>query len=133
MKAEELRIGNYVNRLGYDFYNDSIFPDGTKELETVNINILQSILNGNDDLTRGVYEPKPLTEELLLKLGFEQLGVNFQKNNISIWYSSYQKSYQLRYYLIGDYGNERKVNLEFIHQLQNIYFDITGEELTINI
>lgn len=30
-----------------------------------------------------------------------------------------------------DFGNEKVVNLKYVHQLQNLYYALTGEELQI--
>lgn len=136
MKAEDLRIGNYVNRLGYDFYNDSIFPDGTKELETVNINILRSILNGNDDLTQGCYKPIPLTEEWLLNFGFVKEIIGVKKfvylNHDKLRILFVDGKIETGILGVSQYHFIRH-KLEFVHQLQNLYFALTGEELTITI
>jgi hypothetical protein len=113
MKANELRIGNLV-------------LDKDNNVFTIN-GILE-----NSVLREGAYigipiewiKPIPLTEERLLKFGCEKIGVNFQKESISIWYSSYAKCYQLRYCLIGS-DVERKINIEYLHQLQNLYFELS--------
>lgn len=77
MKANELRIGNYVHRQSGKMV---VNRDDVYKIENVN---LQSALK---------YEPIPLTEEWLLKFGFikyghilkihlnEGLGVNYNKD-----------------------------------------------------
>jgi len=58
MKAEELRIGNYVRlMLNHSDYNDI-------KIELPDLNIIH-----NKNL-RNEYSPIPLTEEWLLKFGF---------------------------------------------------------------
>lgn len=110
MKVNELRIGNYYNHNG--------------EIKKVTPNIILELFESE----RAWIEPIPITEEWLLKLGFEKIGVNFQFKGISIWFSKYSESYQIRYCLIGS-DIERKINIEYVHQLQNLIFALTGEEL----
>jgi hypothetical protein len=123
MKASELRIGNLVNLML-----------NHKDFETICVDVtdLINILHG------GVYEPIPLTEEILLKLGFKNIdiGGNF------ITYTDLEHNYYLqidvrkndRKYLILDNSVDElrafsMVDIEYVHQLQNLYFALTGEEL----
>jgi hypothetical protein len=108
MKPNELRIGNLViNREDYDVF------EITEGWEIDNI---------------GLYEPIPLTEEWLLKFGLTKekdrsMGFNYTNNS---------KKFKLVMYK-GNYGVKRSnyYKTEYIHQLQNLYFALTGEELTI--
>lgn len=109
MTANELRIGNY-------FY-DSEFEIFTVE-EICKYQTHGSIgvrfRSGGSWGSIEVIEPIPLTEEWLVKLGLEN------KNEIITDSLG-------RYYLLRCQG----VQLRYVHQLQNLYFAITGEELTI--
>lgn len=117
MKAEYLRIGNFFQW-----------------------NKLASMRCGVDVITRENHykyeefkEPTLLTEEWLLKFGFEE---NYQsafrhKFDHPCNYIGYDFSKTpdkdmegFRYY--GKY-----VKCEYVHQLQNLYYALTGEELTI--
>lgn len=110
MKASELRIGNFVrnNMNGEILIPCDILCDG---INTENF----------EGLNYGFIEPIPLTEEWLLKFGFEITG-NFQtkdrfqthKQDGIIWFE--------HGYIV--------VELQYVHQLQNLYFALTGEELT---
>jgi len=123
MKANELRLGNIVG-----FYKPTltglqhapiteIFHNGTLDGMCVGFEHLNYI-----NIESGI-KPIPLTEEWLLKFGFE----SYYKNG-----SEYQDK---NMYLVknGDIWQNLKigVNLEHVHQLQNLYFALTGEELTI--
>jgi hypothetical protein len=119
MKPAELRIGNLVE------YNRNVVEcvdvmcDGinTKYIEGINIGFIQ---------------PIPLTEEWLVKFGFEEEKDNdgvfgFKLKNF--WYIN---EYQFR--LSNFIDTESMVidnKIHHIHQLQNLYFALTGEELTI--
>lgn len=107
MKAKELRIGSYYN---YD--SDLIKLDGST---------LASYLQNDMDF---YLEPIPLTEEWLFKFGFisnpyqdryEKKGYNFLIDVI------YIKGTLYLYY--------KGVELKCVHQLQNLYFSLTNEEL----
>jgi len=134
MEANELRIGNLIY-----FYKDpkdkEVSIGKIKSIyysPTVYQSYVVELYDGFVLHIKKEIKPIKLTEKLFLKIRFNKIGVNFQINGISIWHSSYSKCYQLRYCLIGS-EIERKINLEFLHQLQNLYFSLTGEELNVNI
>ena len=111
MEANELRIGNWVKD-GNDF----------EQVTIDHLNCLNS--------RRCEFDSIPLTKEWLLKLGFKEymsesdlrisigggvlMQFHFGVNQIECW--------------IGD--EISKNNVIYIHQLQNLYFALTGEELT---
>lgn len=115
MKTSEFRTGN----------NAYLKLDTIKD--TVVIIIATDIMmldEGKDHLL-----PIPLTEEWLTKFGFEKLTDRAydrflkQEKEFSMcieWTVS--GSYKLDYYL---------TEIRHVHQLQNLYFALTGEELTI--
>ncbi len=67
--------------------------------------------------------PIPLTEDILLKCGFEKaLNGWWDKDEIF----SYRDGY-------FGFGTNRHTKIDYLHQLQNLYFALTGEELKINL
>jgi len=113
MKATELRIGNLVHQP--NAYGE---PDGiTTEASHHHIREL-----GRSNALP-VCEPIPLTEEWLLKFGFDKpMNANWcEFNGFEIDTIS-----ELVYWL----GN-KKIVLKSVNQLQNLYFALTNEELTI--
>lgn len=76
--------------------------------------------------------PIPLTPEIVEKLGFKKSGDQYygpkQKDGSSlrIWTSSYQPE---KFYFSLNMFN--RINITSLHQFQNLYFAITGEELTM--
>jgi len=119
MKATELRIGNYVK-----CYVKGI----TDRFDTVQLNIyhLTDICKQIKDYK---YEPIPLTEEWLLKFGFE-LDIEddgYQKGKYKV---SVSDEGCLFFIYVGYYPEEI-AEFKYIHQLQNLYFALTGEELEI--
>jgi len=67
-------------------------------------------------------QPIPLTEEWLLKFGFDDLGTyGYGRGNFHICLHENEFYFSI---------NNRKVFIKHVHQLQNLYFALTGEELT---
>jgi hypothetical protein len=121
MKANELRIGNLV------YHNDKIFQ--------VDLRTFAEIHEGNVKLIPFLMKPIPLTEEWLLKFGFEQKGIN-----IFILYKIILYCSKHRYYfkfpiepssIIIPYIEFGATYLSYVHQLQNLYYTLTNEELQI--
>ena len=118
MEANELRIGNYA----------------TDSIQTGAITVFNNdacVLKHKSGIVKcriSDLSPVPLTEEWLLKFGFE----NFEDNN-----SLYQKDL-LTISICGNIFIEQSEDkyvffrnkIHSIHQLQNLYFALTGEELT---
>jgi hypothetical protein len=108
MKANELRIGNYV----YD------------TLGKVNKIDLEAITYIVKELHNQV-KPIPLTEEWLFNFGFE-IGYN-QKKMLDVYCKDFglliERSNSNNFYY-------KNVNIHSVHQLQNLYFALTGIELT---
>lgn len=137
----ELRIGNYVLT---GFMNPS--PSGLQKCfnkcEVKSIGIEKVIVTekiGRKGLEKHNYEnlkPIPLTEECLLKFGFEEDGVwvhkikNITHNrmigidlvNNHIFLSQFDTHNKFRDVFV--------VKCDYVHQLQNLYFALTNEELT---
>ena len=122
MEANELRIGNLVGS-----YNKG----EEDRVLTINAqNILVEAKANKQGYTR--YRPIPLTEEWLLKFGFMKSKVSsqFDKEKLTI-----QIANELEYHKKGRvYFNSWAIleeSIKYVHQLQNLYFALTGEELTI--
>ena len=101
MKANELKIGNIVSIFGIE----------------------QHIITELKDTIYVDLNPIPLTEEWLLKFGFEKkIGwddlIYHVKNNVDLY--EFLSGYE--YY---------DFHIKHVHQLQNLYFALTGEELKI--
>jgi hypothetical protein len=111
MKANEIRIGNLVEATN----DDVVFPY---------VITAQEIVFYHSDPKR--FNPIPLGKEWFDKIKWElEKGefYYFLDNN----YFSINTSGQV--YYMGDYT---AVNVEYLHDLQNLYFAITGEELTFS-
>ena len=116
MNAQELRIGNYINWANR--------KSDARILNLADFNIVCESLNNNEPY----FKPIPLTEEWLLKFGFEKRGIRFNKNGLLLWLDMGRFVFAL---FESDSKIERNTLLISVHQLQNLYFALTGEELTI--
>ena len=121
MKAMELRIGDYVN-----YRCDAL---------DIHIPVYQ-VGNGADiqvHENHGYFSPIPLTEEWLLKFGFRVRDDN-EYLDIRIRNMLYLAVHLRTLDVILGYNYEWTLpikTIKYVHQLQNLYFALTGEELTI--
>lgn len=112
MQAHELRLGNWVK-------------DGKENIQ-ITVDELKALVNG-----RAEFDAIPLTPELLEKCGFE-------KGNEGYYHFSGGK-FEYRwhpgghFYLIVESDWNEIEHLNHLHQLQNLYFALTGEELKIDL
>ena len=74
------------------------------------------------------YEPIPLTEEWLI----EKMKFHKQNNQIySIGLKLFISWWNTNSIEIDINGEVLEINCKYVHELQNIYFALTGEELTL--
>ena len=114
MNAREFRIGNYILFNNFIQRERLVIVDGRFLLP----------FNETELEINNYYQPIPLTEEYLLKFGFEKQGMAYVNFSfiINLWTDG-----ELIYSYIG--GN---IQLNYVHQLQNLYHALTNEELTLN-
>jgi|OM-RGC.v1.029595184 hypothetical protein len=109
MDIRELRIGNLYDNNGNYF--------------VVTPNTIESLF----ERERVWCKPIPLTEEILLKCGFEKFntigGCFYYINGLRI-------DYILCKFVLLGYD---RCNLNYLHELQNIYSCLCGDELKINL
>jgi hypothetical protein len=109
MKASELRIGNFYNQFGNE-----------TKISWVNLKELESAPEGQIWC-----KPIDLTEEWLLRFGFEDAGcLRFKKG---IWDVAFMSDSTIYF----RFDKQNIAELKHVHQLQNLYFALTGKELTI--
>ena len=121
INANELRIGNLV------FFNDQFIP--IYEVKNESVNFYLGLDHKGRIRYQAIYlkgiEPIIITDELLLTFGFE----NMEK--FPIRYVQRIKPDSLSEFepciVVGDLW---LTGIRYIHQLQNLYFSITGKELT---
>lgn len=114
MQANELRIGNWVYRANGKNGNKDI------EYQIENIN-LQSVKK---------YEPILLTEDILLKAGFELNEDNqYMIDDFCFMLLNSKWYYNNTYYECG--CPSKPIDIKYLHQLQNLHFALTQKELEI--
>lgn len=139
MKASELRIGNWVHTIDgakqvIELHYSENYPKGISHHVTDNVRVSGLFLG-----PIGGVLPIPLTEEWLLKLGFEKT----EDLGDMIYYEL--KGSGARRYTICNNHDEWQFSLtvrdeyttiiydepffQCVHHLQNLYFALTGTEL----
>jgi len=112
MDARELMLGN-------NLLNDGI---------VVTIDA-RSIFDIWDNKGMKKYEPIPLTDEWLVKFGFENPADSWIG---SIFHLSEWDDFPLNWCVALNKNNAILVcKLEYVHSLQNLYFALTGQELEL--
>lgn len=121
IKANELRIGNKVLCTANKGY-------GGPGITTVNsiargINYWQD-MGASGEIPFKDIEGIPLTEEWLERMGFENVrSGTYGIGCFEIWVQGKQLFYSE--------SLPNSPEIKFVHQLQNLYFALCGEELTI--
>lgn len=109
MTTRELRIGNIVQGMQV----------------TVVKSLSEREING---WNCGSFSGIPLTEEVLLKCGFEKYDT-YSNNGIEL-------NFENNEYFLYDSGETRNISdnpVKYLHQLQNLYFALTGKELEVKL
>ena len=136
MKASELRLGNYVNVpipeqcpfriddfecLSYEFIK-------VAQKQIINGKEVHPLTWYGDDL-----QPIPLTEEWLEKFGFTKAIYYDVDQNYYVYfdfsiYNFYDEGW---FFLDPDNGHINTKGVKYVHEIQNLYFALTGEELIL--
>jgi len=114
MKASELRIGNYINN---EQRTEVVMSIDDWKIEC-------HLLTDSDTLyevSMSLIKPIPITQEWLDNLGFEGWDIGI--------YTLMLRSGDFRRLGAGD---PLANNIKHVHQLQNLYFALTGVELITN-
>lgn len=134
MKAQELRLGNWI----LDITGNPVQVRGLTK---------NGVWIGPGPAPVSAFKPVPLTEEWLLKFGFEKIDEGFfeprfQKEYWNRW-GTVKRSFEIGLHQIPGDGESPSYNLAIwlegntnvhlhtVHSLQNLFHSITGEELTI--
>ncbi len=131
MKANEFRVTNLVLN---DGIANAIIMIGYDSVELVTP-------QGNTITARlDLIQPIPITEEWLLRFGFSDKEYKIGYIGIDIKYETTITDFVLtKPAVLGvwqenytwEHVKYRFTELQYIHQLQNLYFSLTGQELTI--
>lgn len=113
MEARELRIGNLVEYMG--------------KIQSVTSEIIREC-----ELNNATTWPITLTEEWIFKLGFTQdvdiRSVKWIYKEVSM---RWNMSIRVKDKITWSMDMFTQIELEYVHQLQNLYFALTGNELIL--
>lgn len=134
--AEELRIGNYHKSEGLDIPRMGIgsVRIGGQSFAAITGFGIYLVESGQLE-----FEPIPLTTEWLERLGFSLL-----KHDLDFYTKSFyqpgRNAMSIRVFFnrgwhcsITEFDSAVTIPMEYIHQLQNLYFALTGQELTVKL
>ena len=141
IKATELRIGNKVIALKNSGY-DSRGVITAQSIGSRGVNNWED-MGASGELAFSDLNPIPLTPEILEKCGFansEYYRHNHAINAGGCWYSVHYQDDTDEYWRGWIFNNDesdaachRVAKIEFVHQLQNLFFALTGEELNVQL
>jgi len=133
MKSSDLRIGNFI-----------LSKDMPVQIEEIKPETIRYCFG---EFPISYIEPIPLTEEWLLKFGFELYDYEPSEEEGDFIFKDYKKSLDGKtfYYTICEcpynewhfgikltWAEQALLSrIKYVHQLQNLYFALTGEELEI--
>ena len=130
MKANELRLGNYLKAINntidtfqlFGMYNERYLLIGDEY--------------NNYDTTIKDIKPIEITEQWLVNLGFARIfkdlkGCYIDKSEKYMICKSDVNSFDI--FIFGYEEDLYITTLTFIHQLQNLYFALTGVELDLSL
>jgi hypothetical protein len=131
MKVNELRIGNWIADRGLKEWQIGHWETINKVASKANATMCNGILMETHPLTEYIdyLKPIPITEEWLLKFGFKKQKNNWKRLPIC---NDWTYLYWERLAGLELSVNKRSVmlpNINYVHQLQNLYYALTGEEL----
>ena len=127
MKTNELRIGNWVEQPN----------DGVTRVTAI-LNDLQ--IKTETGYVDKYCRPIPLTEEWLLRFGFEKdtyastnrwILYNHDEGEVLFEISGSDSYGWVRIFTTTNGIEDTDTHFKHVHQLQNLYFALTGEELQI--
>lgn len=120
VQANELRIGNFIK---YEHLGNPV------KIGAVDI---VHISDNNSNVS-----PIPLTEEWLVKLGAKKnqlpncYYISVTNLKAELHFETFSNTDEILTRIISHYSDLIFDIIKYVHQLQNLFFALTGEELTI--
>ena len=132
-KAKSLRVGNFIKgNTGTETVRMILGYEGNPEVHEIYKHLI-GVEENRNSYNLAEINPIPLTEEWILRLGFEKKkkksGI-FEKARLRLGLGNGCLCYLI------DEDNENgyyipNCGIKFVHELQNLYFTFTGEELQL--
>jgi hypothetical protein len=129
MNAKELRVGNLVTIDKPELKDMPLRVTGINQLERYDKVITYSVYLEHSQISDFI-KPIHLTESILFKCGFENTEFGYGDKYIDIeciGRGNYKLSIKCGDHVLG-FGQP----INNLHKLQNIYFELTGEELDVS-
>ena len=133
IQSNELRSGNLI--IGtYENEDDNLMHETICTFKFYNCYDNYYNVESKDGIEEFTsFKPIPLTEEILLKCGFyysddDDEFLEYKVFKSFKFHADYSDKFSCISYRINDTTNE----IKFLHQLQNLYWCLCGEELTFN-
>jgi len=123
MRIEELRIGNWYR----EYQNTCVSSKGYHQVTFKTFEDIQL-----RDKLSGM-TPIQLTEDILLKCGFKKYGDNCMRLGHLKQMKQTLKKGATGYSSYFMYAGAIFMHIRYLHQLQNLTFALTNEELKINL
>lgn len=129
MKAEELRIGNFVTTIVSD---KSCKIDGITQQQAKD-GYFQLIFIGDKSFIKEHVLAIPLTEEWLVKFGFEKQKTPYLNDGYLGYDFVHENDFEIAIFEDGFIYNTaiHRINIKYVHQLQNLFFALTEKELEL--
>ena len=124
LDSHEIRLGNtYKIEMG----------DGTYKSDLINLEDLSNLL---DDEIDDFYQAMEISEEWLIRFGFKSvsdISYSFPKpyNNLELAYYGSINGLKKGWVITKLFGLSN--GIKYVHELENLYFALTGEELKYTI
>ena len=130
MKIEELRIGNWIEtKKNFTSWEGTKGISSPKKIKIFGLEFFEKLVYDNEIwLNIEEFSPISINKLWLLKLGF----VKNQNHGIENYLTSDSNYYpdNKQFKIFDRFGGYIYVeNIEFVHQLQNLYFALTQKEL----
>jgi len=122
MEANELRLNNYTS-CNFGIVQISAIRDIECEVHNADFNVNTCVFTNK-------LEPIPLTEEILLKCGSTELikGFHYHDRFNLKWMEAY------KYWYVTDIVTGAYITkVEFVHEWQNTWFVLQGQELSVQL
>ena len=134
MKTNELRLGNYI-LIDCIMYKEErkvteICPDGVFAKTKYTANMPEIVFIKEEDI-----EPIELTEDVLVKIGFEgemyEFCLHTEDANITV--NLIENRVEISFF--GNCEAELciKYNVKYLHELQNAYYCLTNQEMEVKL
>jgi len=136
INASELRLGNRCTYGAHGVVVVSEIKESGKvrithmEQHSINMGYSSSLLHEDD------IDPIPLTREILEKCGFDKSGLYGWVNRVdeySLLIVQDNGRFELMDITSGETVLSWDTRVEYLHQLQNLFFSLAGDELEVKL